>query len=380
MIAAPRLTAKAHLRGTHRVCPPEATWERVRPHLRSVGITRVADVTRLDVIGVPVWQAVRPLSRNLSISQGKGVTPMLARVSAVMESMELWHAERVLLDAEPAPVRDVALGYSVHSLDLVERSLLGEATVLHWVCGHGLRSRREVPVPREYLEIDHTTRDRWHPPLFMVTSNGLSSGNTADEAVLHGLYEVIERDAMARLHELPREAWRCVDPESVHGDDAAPLVARIRGAGCELSIVDASGPTGLPTFTAAVWSAAYPQWFFGAGCHRDREVALCRAVTEAVQSRVTAISGARDDLDGAVYTRVGDWSAASAAARAGHAVSYADAPGGTAGDLLDDLRTVVAAVERLTGVEPFAVDLSRAEIGIPVVRVVAPGMRQGAHH
>jgi len=378
--AAPVTTAKAFVHGTHRVCAPEQTWARVRPHLADAGITRVADVTRLDVVGVPVFQAVRPLSRNLSVSQGKGVTPMLARVSAVMEAIELWHAERVELEATAAAVGEVALPYVVDNLDVIERNLLGDATVLHWVTGRGLRTGRAVPVPREYLEIDHTAVERWHPPLFLVTSNGLSSGNTEEEAVLHGLYEVIERDALALLHDTPRETWRQVDPSTVRGDDAAPLVERIHAAGCELSIVDASGRTGLPSFMAEVWSPAYPQWFGGAGCHRDREVALCRALTEAVQSRLTAISGARDDLDSGVYTRVGDWCRPRTERACGVAVDYTDGPDTPVGDLAGDLRAVVGAVERVTGVEPFAVDLSRDRIGIPVVRVVAPGLRHGGTH
>lgn len=373
-------TRKAIVRGTHRVCAPEETWERVRPRLAAAGITRVADVTRLDVIGIPVYQAVRPLSRNLSVSQGKGITPMLARVSAVMEAVELWHAERVELDAAPAAVRDVPLPYAVDDLDLIERNLLGDATVLHWVGGRGLRNGRTVPVPREYLEIDHTVVDRWHPPLFLVTSNGLSSGNTLEEAVLHGLYEVIERDALAALLATPRSAWRRLDPGTVSGGDAPALIERIRAAGCEVSIVDARSRTGLPVFMVEVWSPAYPQWFGGAGCHRDREVALCRALTEAVQSRLTAISGARDDVDSTVYTRVVDWCAPQVQRAGGELVSYAWVPDTVAGDLGDDLAAVVAGVEAVTGVEPFAVDLSRERMGIPVVRVVAPGMRQTRMH
>jgi len=380
VISLPATTRKVHTRGTHRVCEPEETWERVSPHLAAAGITRVADVTRLDVIGVPVWQAVRPLSRNLSVSQGKGVTPMLARVSAVMEAIELWHAERVEIDAPAAPVREVPLPYVVDSLDLINRNLLGGATVLHWVDGRGLRSARTVPVPREYLEIDHTVADRWHPPLFLVTSNGLSSGNTVEEAVLHGLYEVIERDALARLLDTPRATWPRLDPHSVGGDDAPALIERIRAAGCEVSIAVAPSPTGLPVFMVEVWSPAYPQWFGGAGCHLDREVALCRALTEAVQSRLTAISGARDDVDAGVYTRVTDWCSPQVERAGGDMVGYDDLADCAAGDLADDLRGVVTAVERTTGVEPVAVDLSRERIGIPVVRVVAPGMRQASMH
>ncbi len=374
-------TAKGFRHGTHRVCAPEQTWERVRRHLAACGITRVADVTRLDVIGIPVFQAVRPLSRNLSVSQGKGVTPMLARVSAVMEAVELWHAEDVShLDATRARVADMSLHYDPHTLDLAARSLLGGATVLHWVPGRTLRTGRSAAVPREYLEIDHTLAETWQPPLFRVTSNGLSSGNTVEEAVLHGLYEVIERDALTRLQAVPRSARRAVDPDTVDGEDAAPLLAALRDAGCTVSIVDATGPTGLPTFVTEIWSAGYPHWFGGAGCHLDREVALCRALTEAAQSRLTAVAGTRDDVQSGVYTRVTDWCAQPGSRAGGISMAFATVPDAPTGDLAADLQAVAAAVEELSGVEPFAVDLTRDHIGIPVVRVVAPGMLHGKLH
>ena len=62
-----------------------------------VGITRLANVTGLDRIGIPVVQAVRPNSRSLSVSQGKGVDMDSAKASAMMEAFELWHAERIEL-------------------------------------------------------------------------------------------------------------------------------------------------------------------------------------------------------------------------------------------------------------------------------------------
>src|SRR5690242_848779 len=87
------LNKKAVLVGTHRVSSPEETLARVSPMLPHIGITRVAEVTWLDRIGIPVFQAIRPNSRNISVSQGKGVTRALAKVSGIMEAVELWHAE-----------------------------------------------------------------------------------------------------------------------------------------------------------------------------------------------------------------------------------------------------------------------------------------------
>src|SRR5215218_5721937 len=83
--------------GTHRAVSPAETLRRIRPLLRPAGITRLADVTGLDWIGVPVYQAIRPRSRLLAVSQGKGLTRAQAQVSALMESLEGFHAEDVTL-------------------------------------------------------------------------------------------------------------------------------------------------------------------------------------------------------------------------------------------------------------------------------------------
>src|SRR5690242_11549896 len=66
----------------------------LQPKLAAVGITRLADVTGLDRVGLPVVLAVRPLGRSLAVSQGKGLTREQAAVSAILEAMELHHAER----------------------------------------------------------------------------------------------------------------------------------------------------------------------------------------------------------------------------------------------------------------------------------------------
>src|SRR5919202_3278663 len=86
-------TVKVYRKGTHRARFPEETWDIIEPKLTRFGITRIADVTGLDTIGIPVALGIRPLARSLSVSQGKGQTSTLAKVSAAMESIELWHAE-----------------------------------------------------------------------------------------------------------------------------------------------------------------------------------------------------------------------------------------------------------------------------------------------
>jgi ribosomal protein S12 methylthiotransferase accessory factor len=101
-------SVKQALTNGSRVVPPETTWERIRPHLPGLGVTRVGEITGLDRIGIPVWFAVRPNARTLSVSQGKGLSDAAARASAVMEAVELAHAEEPGLPVRHALLREIA--------------------------------------------------------------------------------------------------------------------------------------------------------------------------------------------------------------------------------------------------------------------------------
>src|SRR5690348_7480237 len=81
--------------GMLRSATPAQTWRRFAPAARRAGITRIAELTGLDDLGIPVFAAIRPLGRSLSTQQGKGLTAEAARVSALMESLETFTAEQV---------------------------------------------------------------------------------------------------------------------------------------------------------------------------------------------------------------------------------------------------------------------------------------------
>ena len=97
---------KLFKRGTHRIISPEDTLARVVPKAPQIGITRLGNVTGLDRIGIPVTVSVRPNSRSVSVSQGKGLGLSQALASALMEAIELFHAE------EPAGAPLVRVSWS----------------------------------------------------------------------------------------------------------------------------------------------------------------------------------------------------------------------------------------------------------------------------
>jgi ribosomal protein S12 methylthiotransferase accessory factor len=361
--------------GTHRVLAPGQTWRRLLPVLPLVGITRVAEVTWLDDLGVPVYQAVRPNARMLSVSQGKGLTPMAARVSAVMESIELWHAEH--LDEHPVAVQDTVravsrlLSYRVDELPVAARHCLNLDTRLSWARAELLDGSGTSLVPVDSLRLDGRVDDRWSPPLFEPTSNGLASGNRPAEARAHGLYEVLERDSIAGTAWEDRPAV-AVTPDAGWSGPVRRLLGRLRRAQIRIAVTLAPNQAVVPCFAARIWSEDYPVAFEGTGCHLDRDVALSRALTEAAQSRLTAISGVREDLRGQVYHHR---LPTPPPQRERRTVQPQEIATTYLPDVADEVRLLAGRIARMTGRAPLAVDLTRADVAVAVVKVIAPGLR-----
>lgn len=381
-------TGKAFRDGTDRAIPPAETLNRVAPHLPSMGITRVADVTGLDHIGVPVFMAVRPNSRGLTVAQGKGLTTDAARASAVMESIEAFHAERI-----KAPLLLGSWDELSATHDLLDAAMLptlsGDALRrdrrILWIEGTDLISDQPVWLPFDLVHNDYTGASQAGQSPFAITSNGLASGNNLLEATSHAVCEVIERDAEALWLATPRAEQNRVrvDPATVHDPACAHVLDLLDRAGVAVAIWDMTTDIGLPCFTAdiaedprsAVSPVAVSQ---GQGCHPRREIALLRALTEAVQSRLTVIAGSRDDFFRPEYQRATDpanreaaWAVCTRAEtpRGFDEVSTRDNP-----SFADDLDHELASL-RAVGIDQVVrVRLGGEPLGISVVRVFIPGV------
>jgi len=367
--------AIAYRLGTYRAATPEQTWERVAPMLPQFGITRVADITRLDDIGLPVHVAYRPTSLTFAVSIGSGATAAQSRVGAAMESIEAWHAENIRLPvAVRAPAAALDLGYDVRTLNLSPRSPLTEDVVLDWVTGRGLLTGREVLVPLDLIRLDLTGPVGWPAALFRATSNGLATGNTAAEAVLHGLNEVIERDCITGYMESAASRRRFVDPAGCANPLTRQIYDALQAADCVVMACDITGPLGLPAYAAVIWSPDVPLRFGGFGCHADPAIALGRSMAEAVQSRLAAISGARDDISANSYEQTATLREPEELAE-----FCADTGWPSGADLEAVIRHCASLVTVVTGAEPFAVSLEHEDLGIPAVKVIAPGLRLMDH-
>ena len=232
---------KIFRRGTHRSAMPAETLARVRPNAAAMGITRLGNITGLDRIGIPVAVAVRPNSRSVSVSQGKGLELPQAMASALMEACEIFHAEEI------GPCRRAA--YRV--LAAQDRDAVADPATLcgngrpfdpdrpiSWGRGYDLLRGKTCWVPAEIVHTDYTlaTPDGY----FLAGTNGLASGNDQLEAVNAALYELVERDAVALWAARPiRDRAACaLDLTSVDDADCRWLLekydaGRDRSAGLE---------------------------------------------------------------------------------------------------------------------------------------------------
>jgi YcaO-like protein with predicted kinase domain len=298
------------LGGTVRELTAEKTFARLKPILAKFGIMRLANITGLDTIGIPVWTAIRPLGRSLSVSQGKGVTHELAIVSGIMEAIEVFHAEQ---RRPPSTVRDLfecnrdCSFISPYRLTIRSDANLSENRPIRWLKGEDLFDGSQKWIPDELLDLDFSKFGT--EPVFLAASNGLASGNTRTEAIVHGLCEAIERDQTSfwsvEQDDLNLDTKRRVILQSIRDPVCQPLVERCLSAGLEIFIWHISINIDIPVFTCTIvdrrHATPYAQQATGFGCHPIATIALARAITEAAQSRVTHISGLREDLTWSRY-------------------------------------------------------------------------------
>jgi len=366
-----------HHAGTHRIISPEQTWVAVQPLLEPAGITRVADLTWLDDIGIPTVQAVRPASLTLSVSQGKATTYRAAQVSAVMESLENWHVENITPDLWSTATIDLrsALTYDPADLNRPSGSFYHPRAKLDWMIATTLLTGRQTWVPWLAVVVNISVGDHWGPPMFGMDTTGLASGNSYHEATLHALYEIMERHAMATAK--PGSTLFEVPLDDVQRSECSELVDMVYQAGSELQIARIDTWDGFYCFAAELISPMTEIPFSGSGLHHDPNVALSRAITEAAQSRLTAISGAREDLPSAIYQRFARVHTYAPARRSMQEMPDAG-PTPWHVDYSDSLAELTAAAATAmtvqAGTEPIAVVCDFPHANVPVVKVIAPGL------
>jgi ribosomal protein S12 methylthiotransferase accessory factor len=326
----------------------------------------------------------------MACSSGKGVTLDQAYVSGAMEAFELHASEAAKFSPIRASYSALSKSYPMPEppiLPLTRHSVFTRDWPYYWCLGWDLIAQSEIPVPMAMVGMSRSAMAS-SLRAFQVSSNGLGAGNSFLEAVASGLYEVIERDGIACHHYAAVNKHRTIPvvPESTLC--TYPLVASVlekcQHAEVGVFVQECVVDTNVPTYMALVYDRA-PRGvpvMRGSGSHLDPEIALVRAITEALQGRLNFIAGSRDDIFRSAYARArAGWDeTVKLIERAREECPEASRiDSGAFESFEDDVSALLSCVQR-AGLDSVVVfDLTPEDFPVFVVRVVVPGFEGYMH-
>ncbi len=401
--------------GGHRVCSPRQTLERYGHHVSA--ITGAVPVLERDAGGNGVLhvylsgpnsarrhQNLHGLRADLrSSNAGKGTTDVQAKAGALCEALERYSG--VFRGDEPrrrgrlADLGDAAIHPNAcllfsdkqyrerdtwnaagHAYDVIPLPF-DPAAEIEWTPVWSLSRQAVRYLPAAYCWFDYPQPAR--QTFCYACSNGNAAGNTVEEAILQGFLELVERDSVA-LWWYNRVRRPAVDLDSFAEPYLDQLRTFLRAHHRDLWALDVTSDLGVPAIAAVSrrTDGGAEQILFGLGAHLDARIALLRAVTELNQMLGPVLNAPREDPGNRLSDRATlQWLRTATLINQpyldpvdGPARRAADFPAYRSDDLKDDVLFCQALAERL-GSELLVLDQTRAEIGLPVVKVIVPGMR-----
>ena len=343
-----------------------------------------------------------------SKSAGKGSTPGQSEASALCEAIERYsgafHGDEIRQRKRYAEYAETAGPEAIHPNDVqlfsdwqldhaeeinarghpynIVPARLDPAAPLDWSPVWSLTRNRHRYLPTSMLY--GMTPEQRGQTGFWADSNGCAAGNTLEEAVLQGFFELVERDAVA-IWWYNRLRLPAVDLTSFGDDYLASAADNYRKFHRDMWVLDVTGDLGIPAFVALSRriDAEVEDIVYGAGAHTDPQIAALRAVCEMNQCLTwvprPGSGEGRYGVDDPMCLRW--WKNARLADHPYLAPAPASAPRGKRDYAVPDTADVKEDVERCRalvearGMEFLVLDQTRPDIGMPVVRVIVPGMR-----
>ncbi|MDE0055084.1 MAG: YcaO-like family protein, partial [Gammaproteobacteria bacterium] len=339
-------------------------------------------------------------------SAGKGSTREQSEVSALCEAVERYsgafHGDEIrrlkrfteFAGAEDAIHPNDAQLFSDYQFDNAENinarghpynvvpPRFDPDAEIDWTPAWSLTQERHRYLPTSMLY--SMAPEQRGPHDLIADSNGCAAGNTVEEAILQGFYELVERDAFA-IWWYNRLRVPAVDLSSFDDEYLASAVDQYAGYERDLWMLDVTSDVGIPAMVALSRrpGAKTEDIIYGAGAHADPRIAGLRALCELNQCLTWLPRPGRGDgrpmIDDPLAlkwwgtARLADccWLSPKADAPLREASSY---PVVESADTLDDIEYCRSLVEA-KGLEFLVLDQTRPDIGMPVVRVIVPGMR-----
>lgn len=395
----------------------QETLNTILPVSSNIGITRLADITDMDILGIPNFSAVLPGTEDyIWVYSGKGATKLDAKASALMESIERYCSlpsgnQKKMIQGSYEEVSKVSK--TLHPSNVVEPMLIeyNEDMIMDFLPGYDLINNEQILVPTPLTLFRYSAKPPAVNPFAYHHTNGLASGNVLEEAICHSLCEVIERDAtsLAELHAsaLPYNTLRTmtkylsdngmdidpinstefvdddtkysdVDISNIAFEPVSNLVKKFNDSNISLMIKDITSPIGIPTFNASSieWiTENYGYLAEGHGTHPDARIALLRAITEVSQTRAANIQGARDDLRKISYGNSNsDEKKTWQFMKSKNSIPFSEIKSYVNDDILDDIKLILSRLRSNGLNQAIVVDLTNPQIKIPVVRTIVPGL------
>jgi len=364
---------------------PEETLKRVLPLLTAAGLDPLEDITQKDNIGIPVYSIARQETAHgkAKYYNGKGPTPEQAKASAIMEAMERYSAEMRETDEIIYGTVDDASSTGIMTLDPAEMILPMRVMNYYrndeiaWCLGYEMFRGEDIWVPA--CAVYHPYFPDGDMQLFRFHTNGLATGNTMEEAILHAALELVERDAWSICEYRGKANADVIVPK---GSLCSQLIKKFNDNGVEIYLKDMTSDIGIPTIGAAADDVRTkdPELLtIGIGTHLNPEIAAVRALTEVAQSRTTHKHGAKtnaklqkvsQEMGYDTIKKVNRvWYSKSGSTLKLEEMKRMDTP-----YVLDDIEVVFGRLVECGLDKVIAVDLTRPEIMVPAVRMIIPGL------
>jgi ribosomal protein S12 methylthiotransferase accessory factor len=401
-----RATARVRVDGGYRVCEASETFDRLLPLVSPITgiVPRVHKAshsgrshifyarhgTRLAggalgenrVLGKPSWAC------------GKGATEIQARVSCVAEAVERYSIGFFGTELRRA-ARWGELEGAIHPNAILNFSAeqfrnraqwnerlqgfnwipmpFDEARVIDWSPARSLQTDivRWLPTALCYLNYPLPEEHRF----CQADASGCAAGNTHAEAILQALLELVERDAAA-IWWYNRIRRPAIDLRGFGISHFDGLAAEFNERGRTLELLDITTDLGIPACAAVSWDSSGGRAYLGFGAHLDPKIAASRALNEVSQLAAyheeNAVSS--DPLVNWWMNNVNCDNAPYLIPADGERIYPTRIPSDATGEMATDVRACVDRLAR-SGIDVLVCDMTRSNVGFPVVRVVAPGLR-----
>lgn len=382
--------------GTPRTIPSKDTIERVLPLMNKLNVNIEEDIKRVDTDDIPVFVIKRTGDGNRDFyHKGKGYSKNDSLASAIMEAVERYSAERFDDEVIYCSYEEIlSVRHAINPDDLYARVTPNykKEMKVDWVKGFDLISQCETYAPLSLVVNPYVSR----PEPFCSCSVGLASGNTMEEALSHALCEVIEHDSITisslynpwmwnlncdltkdfsmesfKEDPTPNLSFPLIDIKTFP-ERAADVAGKLHNAGLIVFARNTTTDIGVPSVYCTVVKQCADGthvYYEGMGTHPDAEIAILRALCEAAQSHASIewlmkmkLLEPSDPLSTDPYELHGYGSRC----RFSDIYTYKNA------SVDEDIRFILERLEAAGLDQVVSIDLTRREIGIPVVRVVIP--------